>query len=101
MPSTKRICSSDEETRYAQLSIYSFLRGGGGAMTAERLDTSDPDFLDDPYPVLADLRAEAPLVWHEAWGVWLATTHGAVSAVLRDRRFGRIWSRSTLCIATR
>lgn len=56
------------------------------------LDTSDPQFLDDPYPVLAALRAEAPMVWHEPWNLWLATTHGAVSAVLRDRRFGRLWT---------
>lgn len=56
-----------------------------------RLDPSDPGFLDDPYPVLAELRAEAPMVWHEPWGLWLATTHASVSAVLRDRRFGRLW----------
>ena len=91
MPSTRRTCSSDEETRYAPSIVCSTVHGGDG-MTADLLDTADPGFLDDPYPVLAELRAEAPLVWHEAWGVWLATTHGAVSAVLRDRRFGRIWT---------
>lgn len=54
-------------------------------------DPADPAFVDDPYPALAALRATAPLVWHEPWQMWLATTHDSVSAVLRNRRFGRIW----------
>lgn len=56
------------------------------------LDTTDPQFLADPYPALAALRRQAPMVWHEPWDLWLATTHASVSAVLRDRRFGRLWS---------
>ena len=57
-----------------------------------QLDTTDQQFLADPYPALAALRAQAPMVWHEPWNCWLATTHGSVGAVLRDRRFGRLWS---------
>ncbi len=55
------------------------------------LDLRDPAFVADPYPALAELRAAGPLVWHEPSGRWLASTHDAVSAVLRDRSFGRIW----------
>ena len=56
------------------------------------VDLTDPTFVADPYPTLAALRAEAPMIWHEPSDRWLATTHAAVSSVLRDRRLGRIWS---------
>ncbi|MFT4299642.1 MAG: cytochrome P450 [Aeromicrobium sp.] len=55
------------------------------------LDLTDPAFVADPYPALAELRAAGELLWHSPSGRWLATTHGAVSAVLRHRAFGRIW----------
>ncbi|MET1037822.1 MAG: cytochrome P450 [Aeromicrobium sp.] len=57
-----------------------------------QLDTGSPDFVRDPYPVLAALRAEGPVLWHEPMGVWLATTHDSVSQVLRNRVFGRLWT---------
>ncbi len=56
------------------------------------VDLADPGFVADPYPVLAELRKTAPMVWHEPSDRWLATTHDAVSRVLRDRAFGRIWT---------
>ena len=56
------------------------------------LDLTDPAFVADPYPGLAELRAEGSLLWHEPMGVWLATTHASVSRVLRDRSFGRLWT---------
>ncbi|MDI6102578.1 cytochrome P450 [Actinoplanes sp. NEAU-A12] len=56
------------------------------------LDFSDPEFLLDPYPVLADLRDRAPLGFHAPSGRWLAASHAAVRAVLRDRRLGRFWT---------
>lgn len=56
------------------------------------LDLSDPAFVADPYPRLAQLRQQGDLVWDEDWQSWLATTHRSVSAVLRSRAFGRIWS---------
>jgi cytochrome P450 len=59
---------------------------------AVQLDAGAPDFLQDPYPVLASLRATGPVLWHEPMGVWLATTHDAVSQVMRNRAFGRIWA---------
>ena len=56
------------------------------------LDLADPGFVADPYPMLAELRKAGPMVWHEPSDRWLATTHDAVTRVLRDRAFGRIWS---------
>lgn len=56
------------------------------------LDTTDPGFIDDPYPTLAALRAEGPVLWHDDWGMFLATTHAAVTETLKSRDFGRIWS---------
>lgn len=55
------------------------------------LDTTDPGFVADPYPQLQQLRNEGEMLWHESWQMWLATSHRAVGAVLRNRRFGRIW----------
>lgn len=59
-------------------------------MTAE-LDFTDPDFVADPYPALADLRRRGPVQWHGPSGTWLATTHAAVTQTLRTRDLGRIW----------
>jgi cytochrome P450 len=59
---------------------------------AVQLDPGSPAFVDDPYPVLAALRENGPVLWHEPMGVWLATTHDAVSQVLRNRSFGRLWT---------
>ncbi|MFZ0140380.1 MAG: cytochrome P450, partial [Aeromicrobium sp.] len=56
------------------------------------VDLADPGFVADPYPTLAELRKAGPMVWHEPSDRWLATTHDAVTRVLRDRAFGRIWS---------
>jgi cytochrome P450 len=56
------------------------------------VDLRHPDFVADPYPALAELRKTAPMVWHEPSDRWLATTHDAVTRVLRDRAFGRIWT---------
>ncbi|TNC32426.1 cytochrome P450 [Mumia zhuanghuii] len=56
------------------------------------VDLNDPSFVADPYPVLAELRATGPVLWHEPIQRWLATTHDAVSQTLRNRRLGRIWT---------
>ena len=65
------------------------------------LDLADPAFVDDPYPTLARLRESAPLVWHEPTGQWLALTYAAANGVLRDRRFGRLWTDKTAGRAVR
>ena len=56
------------------------------------VDLADPGFVADPYPVLTELRKAGPMVWHEPSRRWLATTHDAVSQVLRHRSFGRLWT---------
>ncbi len=55
------------------------------------LDLTSPDVVADPYPHFAEERARGPVAWHEPTGLWLTFTHEAASAVLRDRRLGRIW----------
>src|SRR6188472_3245056 len=49
----------------------------------------DPDFVQDPYPFYARARALGPLFLWEDYGFPCAAGHAAVSALLRDRRFGR------------
>lgn len=55
-------------------------------------DFSAAEFVADPYPELAELRAQGPLLWHKPTERWLATTHASVSQTLRNRALGRIWS---------
>jgi cytochrome P450 len=55
------------------------------------LDFSDPGFVRNPYPALGLLREGAPVSWHAPTGRWLAASHAAADAVLRDRRLGRFW----------
>lgn len=54
-------------------------------------DLTDPGFLADPYPVLAALRAQGPVLHHEPTGRWLVLDHAGVGRALRDRRLGRVW----------
>ena len=54
-------------------------------------DLSDPGFVIDPYPVLAELRATGPVVRHEPSGRWLVLDHAGVGRALRERRLGRVW----------
>ncbi len=61
------------------------------------LDPRNPQFFQDPYPFYARMRAEAPVLKWEQYGHWCFTTHAHVSALLRDRRFGR----QILHVATR
>jgi len=54
-----------------------------------RLNPRDPDFFDDPYPAYHAIRAAAPAFFWEDYGYWCFARHADVSALLRDRRFGR------------
>jgi cytochrome P450 len=54
-----------------------------------RLDPRDPDFFNDPYPAYAAIREAAPVFFWEDYGFWCFTRFADVSALLRDRRFGR------------
>lgn len=53
------------------------------------LDPRDPAFYQDPYPAYQRLRDEAPVAFWEQFSRWTFSSHRDVSAILRDRRFGR------------
>jgi cytochrome P450 len=38
----------------------------------------------DPYPVLAQVRAAGPAVWHEIYQIWLVARYENVAAICRD-----------------
>ena len=50
---------------------------------------TDACFVQDPYPFYDRARALGSLVFWDDYAMPVATTHAAVSALLRDRRFGR------------
>src|SRR5918995_6745928 len=54
-------------------------------------DPADPDFLADPYPTFAALRALGPVHAHPLLGIPVAVSHAGCSEVLRGRDLGRIW----------
>jgi len=54
-------------------------------------DPGDPAFLADPYPAFATLRRMGPVHTHPGLGLYIAVSHAACDAVLRDRGLGRIW----------
>ncbi|HLH49770.1 MAG TPA: cytochrome P450 [Roseiarcus sp.] len=49
----------------------------------------DPAFFNDPYPAYHAIRDAAPVFFWEDYGFWCFARHRDVSALLRDRRFGR------------
>jgi cytochrome P450 len=62
-----------------------------GPMRSTSVDLGAAEFVADPYPAFAAERAAGEVAWHEASGGFLTFSHAAASAVLRDRRLGRIW----------
>jgi cytochrome P450 len=54
-----------------------------------RLDPRDPEFFNDPYPAYAAIREASPAFFWEDYGFWCFARFADVSALLRDRRFGR------------
>lgn len=56
---------------------------------ARMFDSYAPEFIDDPYPTFARLRAGSPIFSDERWGLTFFTRHADIHAILRDRRFGR------------
>src|ERR1044072_7922870 len=51
----------------------------------------DVGFVANPYPVYAELRKRAPVLYDPATDHWLVPHHADVNALLRDRRFGRTY----------
>ncbi|MFJ9417646.1 cytochrome P450 [Streptomyces sp. NPDC101227] len=73
--------------------------------TSEVIDLGayGPDFIADPYPYYAKLRAQGPV--HrartpEGQEVWLVVGHEAVRGVLSDSRFGKDWRAAGLVSET-
>jgi cytochrome P450 len=58
---------------------------------AAAFSPSDPGFVADPYPAYAALRAAGRVLLDERSDHWLVPHHADVSALLRDRRFGRTY----------
>lgn len=59
------------------------------------IDFSNPDFMENPYPALAELRKAGKPVWHEESQLFLAATYLDANAVLRNRSLGRIFKART------
>ena len=55
------------------------------------LDLTSADVVADPYPHFAVERERHPIAWHEPSGMFLTFDHASASAVLRNRRLGRLW----------
>jgi unspecific monooxygenase len=53
------------------------------------IDPRDPRFFANPYAAYRKLHAAAGPVFWEDYGFWCFAGHAEVSALLRDRRFGR------------
>ena len=53
------------------------------------LDPRDQDFVQDPYPFYAELRARCPVFHWKELGHWCFAAYEDVNSLLRDRRFGR------------
>jgi cytochrome P450 len=56
---------------------------------SQMFDSYAPEFIENPYPTFARLRAESPVFFDERWGLTFFTRHADIHAILRDRRFGR------------
>ncbi|MCA0995677.1 cytochrome P450 [Alloyangia pacifica] len=50
---------------------------------------TDPAFVQDPYPFYDEMRAAGDLAYWDDYAMPCAVSHRAVSALLKDRRFGR------------
>ena len=59
------------------------------------IDFSNPDFMENPYPALAELRKVGKPFWHEESQLFLAATYQDANAVLRNRSLGRIFKART------
>lgn len=53
------------------------------------LDLNAPEFVYDPYPLLAELRENLPVFFDPYWNKVFFTRYDDIAALLRDRRLGR------------
>ena len=55
------------------------------------INFNDQDFLINPYPTLAKLRAAGKPIWHEETQMFLAARYDDANATLRNKSLGRIF----------
>lgn len=55
------------------------------------INFNDPEFIKDPYPDLAKLRAAGKPIWHEETNMYLAARYDDANATLRNKSLGRIF----------
>ncbi|MFZ9283657.1 MAG: cytochrome P450 [Candidatus Nanopelagicales bacterium] len=60
-------------------------------MAITNFNLQDPEFVRNPYPVMAELRTAGKPIWHEQMQMWLAPRHADANAVLRAKTLGRIF----------
>jgi unspecific monooxygenase len=53
------------------------------------LDLNHPEFVFDPYPLLAELRENTPVFFDPVWNKVFFTRYDDIATLLRDRRLGR------------
>ncbi len=53
------------------------------------LSPRDETFVQDPYPAYRAIREACPVFFWEEYGHWCCAGHNEVTALFRDRRFGR------------
>lgn len=56
------------------------------------IDFADPDFVENPYPALKELRQYGKPVWHDELNMFLAARYTDANAVLRTKTLGRIFT---------
>ena len=61
-------------------------------MRSTSLDLTAAGVVADPYPFFAEERRRSGIAWHPQSASYLTFDHATASAVLRDRRLGRIWT---------
>ena len=52
-------------------------------------DPRDPDFYNNPYPAYHAIREKSPVFFWQQYGFWCFSRQEDVSALFRDKRFGR------------
>jgi cytochrome P450 len=69
--------------------MYGSLGSPAGAFPTRSFDLHGPEFIADPYPPLARLRAETPVFYEPRWDKVFFLRYDDIAAVLRSRSCGR------------
>ena len=58
-------------------------------MIEHSLNINDPDFVRNPYPVLAELRQHTPIFYEPQWKQMFFLRYDDIAFLLKDKRLGR------------